>query len=240
MDDFVNAIAYEVKLEIANRYFGFRTQIEAEIKQYLERLHQTEKEHLFLLQLDIRRMEILLQRKELFMEFLQVAGLPQQFSGSGADRQYPPDTVELFAGLTGEGFSRWRRYRDLGFKVYRTLESSIAAYRNTYLDLEEEYGELCARIDEFQRNNDLTGILCFLRTFDSPDNERLKFLHSELLPRPGKTLDQELNIPHPRPLSDTLPDLAVIPPLKQIKNRLNTLLKSAYSCYIPGKNALPL
>jgi len=44
MEDFANAIAYEVKQEIADRYFGFRTRLEKQSKEYLAKMQETSKE----------------------------------------------------------------------------------------------------------------------------------------------------------------------------------------------------
>lgn len=228
MDDFVNAIAYEVKLEIANRYFGFRTRIEAEIGQYLEELHNVEKGRLAEIRRDFLRMRFLLHQEKFFKEFLLIARVPQNFAVDGSGKQPPPGATELFAGMKGEGFSRWRKFRDLAFRIYRSLGNNVAAYLETHLDLGEEHAEICLRIDEFHRNNDLSGILSFLRTFDSADNERLKFLHADAGTRQGSSLEQDLRIPHPRPVTDLLPALTAIPPLKEVKNPFNALLKSAF------------
>ena len=239
MDDFVNAIAYEVKQEIANRYFGFRSQIETEIEQYLKKLHDADREHLTGIRADLMRMRFLLHKERLFKDFLFMAGLPQD-AGDGSLGQSSPDAAELFAGLKGEGFSRWRRYRDLAFKVYRSLADGIVAYRATWVDLDDEYAEICTMIDDFHRNNDLSGILSFLRTFDSSDTERLKFLHADSAPRPGKSLDQDLRIPHPRPVADILPDMPALPPLKQVTPPMSALLKSAYAFHDSPHTILPL
>ena len=236
MDDFVNAIAYEVKQEIANRYFGFRSRTETEIEQYLEKLQDADREHLAGIRLDLRRMRVLLHQEKYFKDFLLMMGLPQDIAGG----QSLPDATPLFTGLKGEGFSRWRRYLDLAFKVYQSLEKGIAAYRATWVDLDDEYAEICTRIDDFHRNNDLSGILSFIRTFDSSDTERLKFLHTESAPRPGKSLDQELRISHPRPVNDILPDVPVLPPLKQVKTPMSGLLKSAYAFHDSPQTILPV
>jgi len=239
MDDFVNAIAYEVKQEIANRYFGFRSQIETEIEQYLEKLHDAAREHLAGIRLDLTRMRFLLHQERLFKDFLLMVGLPQG-ADDGSRGQSSPDAAELFGGLKGEGFSRWRRYRDLAFKIYRSLEDGIAAYRATWVDLDDEYAEICTMIDDFHRNNDLSGILSFLRTFESSDNERMKFLHTVPAPRPGKSLEQDLRIPHPRPVADILPDMPALPPLKQVKPSMSALLQSAFAFHDSPQTSLPL
>lgn len=228
MENFVNAIAHEVKLEIANRYFGFRTRIESEKHDYLERLHNADRVFISAIRQDIRRMHFLLHREQLFKDFLMLAGLPKDFSDDASDRQLSSDPVELFIELKGEGFTRWRRFRDLAHKVYQSLADTLAAYRETYLDLSEEHKEICTRINDFHRNNDLSGILCFLRNFDSADIERLKFLHVDSSPCPGVGLDQDLRIALPSPVDALLPMFPAVPPLKQVKKTMTALLQSAF------------
>jgi hypothetical protein len=229
MEDFINAFSYEVKLEIANRYFGFRTRIESEIQDYLARVDKIDEEIVAKIRVDILRMQVLLHQERLFKAFLTFAGLPEILTGNTCGRQIPPDSIELFGDMKGEGFTRWRRYRDLAFKVYLSLEDHIAAYRETYLDLSDEHEEICRQIDNFHRNNDLTGILSFLQTFDTEHAERLKFLHADSYHPPDKNLDQDLRIVSPRPVNTLLPIIAAVPSLKQAHKPLTELLETAFA-----------
>ncbi len=235
MDDFVNAIEYEVKQEIASRYFGFRSQIETETGQYLEKLQQADGNQLEQIRLDLYRLRLLLHRERLFKDFLFLVKLPGNLVTSGGQ----PPTAELFSGWRGEGFTRWWRYRNLAGKIYRSLEKHVTEYRKIWLDLGDEHREICVSIDTFHRNNDLSGILGFLKTFNSADNERLKFLHTVGRLSPGRSLDQDLRIPHPRPVTDILPELPALPPLKQLKGRLIALLKAAFRCQASPETSLP-
>lgn len=235
MDDFVNAIAYEVKQEIANRYFGFRSRTATEIEEYLAKLAEADREQLGQIRMELGRMRVLLHRQEYFKDFLLMTGLSADVAGQPA-----PDPASLFAGLKGEGFSHWRRFRDLAFQVYQALAKDFITYRATWIDLDDQHAEICTRIDEFHRNNDLSGILSFLRTFDGSEAERLKFLHAESASRPGRSIDQELRIPHPRPVTDILPEVPALPPLKQVKTAFGDLLRSAYATYDSPQSILPV
>ena len=227
MEDFANAIAHEVKQEIADRYFGFRRRIEAEIQNYLQRLHTIDQEITTRIQLDIRRMQFLLQKDRLFKAFLLVARLPERFTDDAW--QLPTVTpLQLFAQIKGEGFTRRRRFRDLAFKVYLSLAANIAAYREAYLDIKEQHEDICTQIDDFHRTNDLPSILSFIRSFDTAEADRLKFLHSETALHPGRNLDQDLKISHPRPVDNTMPMLTPVPTLKQVKGALTELLDQAF------------
>lgn len=241
MDDLVNAIEFEVKQEIANRYFGFRSGIEEEKRRFQEKLQQVDLEQLDGIRLDLHRMLFLLHREDFRREFLELVSLTgTTLTGETPTRQPPPEPSELFAGLKGEGFSRWRRFRNLSLKIYQSLVVKIAAYRRTFQDLSDEHAEICASIDSFHRNNDLSGILGFLRTFNSAANERGRFLHNVSIPRPDESLGRDLMIPHPSPVIDTLPDLHALPPAKQIQSPLTALLKSAFACHSPAHSILPI
>ncbi len=235
MEDFANAIAYEVKQEIADRYFGFRTRLEKQSKEYLAKMQETSKEFSMEIQLDLCRMQFLLHEPRLFRLFLHLIDLPLEEAINLCSRQAPSKVQELFKALRGEGFTRWRRFRGLAILVYRSLAEKIATYRDTYLLLQEEHAEICQEIEKFQRHNDLADILCFLRNLDSPDCERLKFLHSNSALQPDKTLEQDLRIAPPAPITETMILLSPLPPLKQIKEQFTELLKQAYARH-DGKN----
>lgn len=229
MEDFAHAIAYEVKQEIADRYFGFRTRIENQAKEYLAKMQETSTEFSVGIQLDLCRMQFLLQQPPLFRSFLHLINLPLEEAINLCSRQTHPKGQELFLAMRGEGFTRWRRFRSLAILVYRSLAENIAAYRDIYLLLQEEHAEICMEIDKFQRQNDLSDILCFLRNLDSPDAERLNFLHSNSALQCAKTLDQDLHIAPPAPVTEAMILLNLLPPFKEIKDQFTELLKQAFA-----------
>ncbi len=240
MEDFANAIAYEVKLEIANRYFGFRTRIESQSKEYLEKLQVASRELEAAIQLDLCRMQFLLQEPRLFCSFITLAGLPRDYALKAGHRQSSLKGQELFMTMRGEGFTRWRRFRGLSIIVYQSLSEIIATYYDTYLQLKEEHSEICMEINKFQRQNDLSDILSFLRNLDSPDTERRKFLHSNSILQPTEGLEQDLRIAQPPPVTETMILLTPLVPLKQIKGQFTEILKQAFALHDPsGLSPLP-
>ena len=231
MEDFANAIAYEVKQEIADRYFGFRTRIEHQAKEYLAKMQETSKAFGAGIQLDLCRVQFLLQEPRLFRSFLHLIDLPLEEAINLCSRQTPPKRQELFTAMRGTGFTRWRRFRSLAILVYRSLSENIATYRDIYLLLQEEHTEICMEIDKFQRHNDLSDILCFLRNLDSPDGEKLNFLHSNSTLQSANILRQDLQIAPPAPVTETMILLNPLPPLKQIKGQFAELLKQAFTLH---------
>lgn len=240
MEDFANAIAYEVKQEIANRYFGFRTRIESQSAEYLEKLRESGRELEAAIRLDLCRMQFLLQEPRLFCSFLNLAGLPGDYALNVCSRQSSLKGQNLFMTMRGEGFTRWRRFRGLAILVYHSLAEDIVTYHDTYHLLQEEHAEICMEINKFQRQNDLSEILSFLRNLDSPDTERRKFLHSNSTLQPTESLEQDLRIAQPPPVTEAMISLPTLVPLKQIKGQFTEILKQAFAMHdYSGPSPLP-
>jgi hypothetical protein len=239
MEDFVNALAYEVKQEIATRYFGFRTRLETASREYQTKYQEAVREYGARLRPDLCRMQFLLQEPRLFCSFLQLIGLPRDFALGLTGPPSPLGRQELFTGLRGEGFTRWQRFRDLATTIYLSLAASIAACQECFLLLNEEREEICRQLDTFQRQNDLCEILSFLRSLDSGESEQLKFLHFDINAQPGTNLNQELRLVSPAPIDPAMLSLPLAPPLKQIKKQFTEILKEAFSRHhCPGEGLI--
>ena len=238
MDDFASAIAYEVIQEIADRYFGFRTSIENRSREYLTKLKDSATALTAEIQLNLCRMQFLLRNPDLYHAFLDLIELPREIAENVCQRPLPFGEQELFLTLRGHGFTRWRRFRGLAIVVYNFLVENVATYQNAFLELQEEYREISTEIDRFQQQNDLTEILSYLRQLDSPDAERLKFLHSDSVMPSGKSLQNELRIAVPPPIEESMVSLKILPPLSQITKVLNSLLNQAFSLHKQNKTSL--
>jgi hypothetical protein len=229
MDDFANAIAFEVKQEIADRYFGMRTRIETRARQYLEQLHHVDKVLTETISFDLWRMRALFPAPQHFHSFLTLIDLPGEDAIDLCRRLTPPPgKEELFRHLRGGGLTRRQRFRSLTTAVYCSLAKNIAAYNETARLLEEEHQEICAEIERFRRQNDITDILSFLRTLDCDDADRRKHLHSSGTLQQNISLEKELRLVPPPAATTVLLPLRLLPPLSFIKNSFNTLLHEAY------------
>lgn len=229
MDDFANAIAFEVKQEIADRYFGMRTRIETRAQQYLEQLHHADKVLTEAISFDLWRMRALFTAPQHFHFFLTLIDLPGEDAIDLCRRLTPPPgKEELFRHLRGGGLTRRQRFRSLTTAVYCSLAKNIAAYNDTARLLEEEHQEICSEIERFRRQNDITDILSFLRTLDCDDVDRRKHLHSSGTLQQNISLEKELRLVPPPATTTVLLPLRPIPPLSSIKNSFNALLHEAY------------
>ncbi len=227
MEDITKALAYEIKQDIANRYFGFRKRIETESNEYAEKLQNAGKESVVGIKSDVQRMHYLLKNDALFHSFLNFTGLPDAI-GLHSDPAAPAQSKLLFAGLKGEGFTRRRRYRNLVFKVYSSLAGSVLAYRDLYNRLEEEHEDICGEIDRFYRKNDLSGILNFLREIDNPDCLQSGMFQPDRCYLASRDMDEALRIMPPPSVQTGMQSLERLSPLEKAKPTLDSLIKEAF------------
>jgi hypothetical protein len=231
MEDLSRALTYQIKQDIATRYFGFRKQIETDSGQYLESLQNADKEHGTCITDELLRMRCLLRKEELFHSFLEFTKLPEAIGYCPTDRRGIGQWEVLFTGLKGKGMTRRRRYRNLVYQVYEALSRNVAAYLEVFLRLQEEHEDICRQIKQFYRKNDLVGILNFLRELDNPDGARLELLQPDGAIPAGRSMEQELRITPPPAVTSHMHDLARLPPLQEAKPILDELIGQAYPLF---------
>jgi hypothetical protein len=239
MEDFTKALTFEIKKDIADRYFGFRKRIETESNEYLEKLQAAGDGKTAEIIADVERMHCLLRKEDLFRSFVDFLQLPDILTSSMAcsmacatiNPQCPSQWQTLFAGQKGKGLTRSRRYRNLAYGIYRSLSDNIAAYRDIFTRLEEEYEDIREEIDSFYRKNDLSSILNFLREIDNPGGFHNGILQADRASLAGRDMDQELRIKPPPPVSSRMHSLVQPPPLQEAKATLDGLLKLAFPLF---------
>ncbi|MFW2368716.1 MAG: hypothetical protein ACN4GW_20045 [Desulforhopalus sp.] len=241
MEDLTNALAYEIKQEIADRYFSFRKRIESESLQYSVNLKKACKTKVYDVKINLQRMQCLLVTESIYFSFLTRIGL----------RNIAPDEITSFSpvihwqdiagDLKGEGFTRRRRYNSLVYTTYQLLADSITRYRECYTELSEEHAHISKEIKRFYRNNDLSGILSFIRRIDTPEVEFYSGLQPETFAQSTRSFEQDLRIHPPSPVGDHLHDLPEIEPLKIARSELKRIIDRAYPFVRDNKaNSLPI
>jgi hypothetical protein len=231
MEDITKALAYEIKQDIANRYFGFRKRIETESRQYLDDLQRDGEQYAAAIIMDMQRMHCLLQNEQLFSLFVTFTRLPDTIGSFVTEPRSPSRWQTLFSGLHGKGFTRKRRYRNLMYTVYLSLADSIDTYRDSFIRFTEEHEDICGEIDRFYRMNDLSGILSFLREIDNPDGLHSGMLQADRANLATGNIDQELRIVPPPPVTSCMYPLEQLPPLEDAKTTLDRLIKQAFPLF---------
>lgn len=219
-------LAYEIKKEIADRYFGFRKLIEDDKLDFAEKTRQ----YSFILEkrisFDLIRIYIVLKEEELIQRFLALTGLPP-------DLFYDPyltrsETIRqrVFSGVRIHGLTRGGRFKNLIFDCYERLEVHVVEYRSRFAELTKYRQEINEEIETFYRKNDLGSIMGFLKTLGDPT--KAGSMEGGMEMGMAQSMDAKMRIEPQLPPEHYLPVLQPLPPLAGIKSELKTIIRAAY------------
>jgi len=225
MEDIAQLFALEVKQELANRYFGFRKQIEDDINNYQARLGAAGKEYINLIAEDLQIIRSELGTEALFGDFLDLLNYPKVIVAriikdyGGQRRDQPPPPAFSLMGLT-----KRQRQRHRFFRIYKEFRQHTLQQHELFATLQDEYNEICDQIHKFYRQNDINSILSFLRQIDSHPDQYINAPPEQTLVARQKSLEDDLRIVPPPPVESAVMALAPPPDLEQLKTKLVSLL----------------
>jgi len=226
--DIAKVLAYEIKKELADRYFGFRKVIE-ENKEALDRQIR---EQTFTAEqqicLDLVRIYILLRDEDLIREFLSLAGLKEKIFFDPYLLESPTIRKRVFAGVRAHGFTMRARFKNLVLNSYETLVHHVAVYRERFGDLIEERETIEEEINLFYRKHDLGNIMTFLRTLDGNPSLGGSSLDGGLGVSSAGALEEKMRVHPPDPIEKSLPIVPPLLPLRRIRRPLKNLSYEAY------------
>lgn len=220
------ALAYEIKKEIADRYFGFRKLIEDDKLDFTEKTRQ----YSFILEkrisFDLIRIYIVLKEEALILRFLSLTGLP-------TDLFYDPyltqsDTIRqrVFSGVHLHGLTHAGRFKNLIFDCYDRLEVHVAEYRTKFAELKKYRDEINEEIETFYRKNDLGSIMGFLKTLGDPN--KAGSMEGGMEVGMAQSMEAKMHIDPPLPPEHYLPIIQSLPPISSIKAELKNIIRAAY------------
>ncbi len=220
------ALAYEIKKEIAERYFGFRKLIEDDTLDLKEkiRLHSIilEKRICF----DVVRIYMLLQDEKLIQEFIDLTGWEERFYYDPYLTESPTLRARVFTGVRKRGLTKAGRFKNLLLDSYSRLVTYVEQYRESLAVLKESQETIDAEIKLFYKKNDIGNIMGFLRSLDTSDSQ--SSLQGGIEAGLTDSFEQKMRLEPPEPVEKQLP---VIPPLIAMSNmgrQLKKLVDKAY------------
>jgi hypothetical protein len=229
MEDITDILAFEIKKEMADRYFGFRKQIEDDTAAYTRRLTLSALELENKIGFALNRLYILLHDKSLISSFVKLVGLPE-------DLFYDPYIIDsvtirkrVFKGLECRGFTRKSRFLHMFFDAYDSLCDHIEEYRETLTSLSEEQETIREEINIFYRKNDIDTILGFIRRLDSSQACMLSDMQPPEKGRVINGLSDQMRIHPPLQTCEILPTIPALPAQKDIYRPLKELAVSAFT-----------
>lgn len=226
MDDISKVLSYEVKKEIADRYFGFRKIIENDTEAYLKKIAATALELEKNVGFDLVRIYLLLKESSFILKFLELTGFRGDFFFESYVISSPAIRKQVFEPKKVPGWSRKKRYRNLFYDIYQELYDHILQYHETLNELMTEHEVICEEIKIFYQKNDINMIMGFLRNIDghSDAGGTQQFGGANVI----TNFEKKLQIVPPVAADKQLPEVLPIPELASIKSELNTILDQSF------------
>ncbi|NTV15812.1 MAG: hypothetical protein HGA96_18095 [Desulfobulbaceae bacterium] len=229
--DISKVMAYEIKKEMAERYFGFRKLIDDDkLKLAIQVRRQTMTSEQRIV-MDLARIYILLKAQVLIKRFLTLTGLEEELFYDEYLVSSPTIRARVFAGMESRGLTQAGRFKNLLLDCYELLVADVAAYREKFGELLDTREFIGAEVKLFYQKNDLSSMLGFLRQLDSDHNAGLA---GPVVARFGEDLESKLVIEPPEAIEHHLP---VIPPLVdpvRIRGELKKLAEEALKLHPEG------
>ncbi|MCX5869663.1 MAG: hypothetical protein NTY00_03295 [Deltaproteobacteria bacterium] len=229
MLDLNTTLAFEVKKEIADRYFGFRKIIEEDTNAYQKNVIAEAMELEAKIGFDLVRLYVLLQDDSLINDLFRITGLGETLFYDPYISKSPTIRKRVLADFPVHGLTRKWRFQNMFFDIYNSLEKHVADYRNRILELAEDQETIKEEINLFYQKNDISGIMLFLRGMDGTTPGSSGPMAGALETDNAITMEQKMRIQPPGPVEKFLPVLSLIPPAKEIHNKLKGLVDRAFS-----------
>lgn len=224
--DITGFLSYEIKKELADRYFGFRKLIEEDkgsLEQDIRHSSQTIGNRIVI---DLTRIYILLKEDSLILQFLEISGLGEKFF---YDPYIPTSTTiraRVFKGVKAKGLTVSGRFKNLLMCLYEALAIDVEKYREKLAELIDSQETIEEEIKLFYKKNDISTIMGFLRAIDG-DQTTLGSLEGGMTNGFSESLEKKMRVFPPAKVIDELPILPQLTPLPQIKKEIKKLAEQA-------------
>ncbi len=229
MEDISKILTFEVKKEIADRYFGFRKIIEEDTHSYQEDIIQSS----FYLEdkigIDIVHIFNLLHSEDLIQAFFQLVKLPDRLFLDSHLNKSERIKKNLFSGRSIRGITRKGCIKNMFFDTYEELYNHINEYQSTLKKLSEDQATIREQINLFYKKNDISDILNFLRSFEVYSQSHLSHLDLDTGLNSTQDLNDKMRLHPPPAVEKLLPIIPAIPPLKKVRPMLKKLISTAHA-----------
>ncbi len=221
-------LSYEIRKEIAGRYFGFRKLIEDDIRNYDNQILESSLRLEQKIGYDLVRLYILLKDEDLIHDFFAIAGLEQLIFFDPYLMESPTLRKKVFAGQEVYGLTKAGRFKNIVKDTYQALADHIDDYRGSLTKLHMEQETIVEEIKLFYKKNDLGMIMGFLRGLEGNSVFSSGNMEGGHTPQTGEGLEEKMRVNPPPPVKELLPSIAPIAPYNQIKKQLKIIIERAF------------
>ncbi len=226
MEDFAKTLAFEVKKDIAERYFGFRKIIQEDSNYYQQEVIASALSLESEIGLDLLRIYALLQKDTLIHRFYDLTRLGEVLFFDSYVVSSPTIRRRLFENLKVRGLFRKSRIKNMFFDVYDALQLHVEIYRARFAALIEEHEVIEEEIKLFYKKNDISGIMLFLRGLEG-DASTSGAMAGGINSNSNISMENKMRLHPPESAEKILPFLHAIPTSSSIRSELNALIEEA-------------
>ena len=227
--DIEKALAYQLKKEIAERYFALRKLIEddtANAKELLERLDKVYQKRI---RPALLRIYVLLSDEDLIREFASMLGLKNPPFMEEYSRLSKPEKHQLIQDLEPHGWFKESRFLNMLLDSYKQLYREWEQYHELREEVLDELQIVKEEMDQFTKNYSLDEIMHFLRTLNVENESASKALGKVVEGRKMGEFDKKLGFSQDmNELFNKVPDLDTISAPDSLGRQLKDLGKKAY------------
>ncbi len=224
--DIAAALNIEIKKEMADRYFSFRTLIEDDTKA-LNQAVADAVEIEQIVAIDLTRMYILLHDEQLIDTFIQCSGLTETYYFDPYILTSAAIKERMFQDISVWGLT-WRgRFTKIFLNCYDDLCRHIDIFRANREDLAEEQELIGETISLFYRQNDISSMLSFFRSMESA-GQMGSSMEGSMNTGFDDAMEKKMRIVPPRPVDQKIHAIPPLVPAEQIKDDLKQLASDAF------------
>ncbi|NIA08864.1 MAG: hypothetical protein GWP10_03635 [Nitrospiraceae bacterium] len=229
--DIGKALAYQIKRDIAERYFGSRKIIEEDRQAVEAMISELSLLYTNTVGKDMLRIYALLRDPKLIDGFLGLIGwngrpfFDRHVIDSATDRK------QLFKGMTLHGWTDLSKFVHLVLDSYKRLYRDLYRCREKLDDILDEISVIKEEIGQFKRKFSLDEIMNFIRTLDRRD-ELVGVLGENEPVGKMEDLSARLALPPLDDIEKSVPELPELPPLDKIEAPLKDLAHRVSKVYM--------
>jgi len=160
MPDLNYTLAFEVKKELADRYFGFRKIIEEDTNAYQQNIITSALELENKIGFDLVRLYVLLRDNVLINDLFKITGLGKVLFYDQYITKSATIRKQVLKDIHVHGLTRKWRFQNMFFDLYDSLEKHVAEYRQNILDLAEDRETIKEEINLFYQKM-ISAASCF-------------------------------------------------------------------------------
>lgn len=225
-DDVAKALAYQVKRDLAERYFGLRRLIEEDTQRYFRQIEEIGRRFEERLALEFSRIYLMLRDQDLIAKFLEITGLPEAYYYEPYFLSSEHIRKRLFRELQAHGWTSKGKFKRLFLETYRRLQKSVEEYRQALQELQIEAEVINEEIKRFKQKFDLSEIMHFLKSLEGSSD--LAALGHPSMDQSVEKLEKTMEFQNVPPPTQFLPDIPPLPSLEKVEKDLAHLAKEAY------------